>query len=408
MAVKLLLTTAGLDEMIAADQSGTDRVVISECALGSGKYTPSQAATALRSEFKRLTTVSGGAVGGNIVHVEVTDASNTSYSVYEVGLFSSSGTLIAIASQTTPILTKAKGATALLAFDIALEDISVDTLQFGATNYLNPPATETTQGVAEIATQAEVNAGEDDTRIVTPKKLAAWIASKLSPYLKRNALLDLTYPVGSVYLSTASTSPATLFGGTWERIQGRFLLAASSAYAAGSTGGEASHTLTANEMPSHNHGGATGSAGSHTPSGTISGGSHTHTGTVASNGRHAHGRGTMDITGGMNNLIVNRTDASTWGAVSKSDLYLTDIDRTGNRGVYAAALNVKASDAWSGVTSYEGAHAHDVTIAAKAPSMAFSGTAVPGHTHTLSSQGGGAAHNNLPPYLAVYAWKRTA
>ena len=61
------------------------------------------------------------------------------------------------------------------------------------------------------------------------------------------------YPVGAIYLSTVSTSPASLFGGTWEQIQDRFLLAAGETYTAGKTGGEATHTLTIAEMPSHNH-----------------------------------------------------------------------------------------------------------------------------------------------------------
>lgn len=61
------------------------------------------------------------------------------------------------------------------------------------------------------------------------------------------------YPVGAIYLSVTNVNPATLFGGTWERIGGRFLLGADSTYAAGSTGGEAAHTLTADEMPRHNH-----------------------------------------------------------------------------------------------------------------------------------------------------------
>ena len=67
------------------------------------------------------------------------------------------------------------------------------------------------------------------------------------------ALFDIVYPVGSIYMSVSSTSPASLFGGTWEQIQNRFLLAAGSSYTAGNTGGEATHTLTANEIPSHTH-----------------------------------------------------------------------------------------------------------------------------------------------------------
>ena len=43
-------------------------------------------------------------------------------------------------------------------------------------------------------------------------------------------------------MSVNATNPAELFGGTWEQIKDRFLLAAGDAYAAGSTGGEATHT----------------------------------------------------------------------------------------------------------------------------------------------------------------------
>ena len=49
------------------------------------------------------------------------------------------------------------------------------------------------------------------------------------------------------------TRPAQLFGGTWEQLKDRFLLAAGDSYAAGTTGGEAEHTLTEAEMPRHRH-----------------------------------------------------------------------------------------------------------------------------------------------------------
>lgn len=66
------------------------------------------------------------------------------------------------------------------------------------------------------------------------------------------------YPVGSIYMSTYSTSPASLFGGTWERLYGRFLLGAGDNgdginYLINDSGGEAYHTLTVEEMPSHKH-----------------------------------------------------------------------------------------------------------------------------------------------------------
>lgn len=68
---------------------------------------------------------------------------------------------------------------------------------------------------------------------------------------KDNLLADLIYPVGSIYMSANSVDPGTLFGGTWERVSGKFLLGADDTYTAGSTGGEAEHTLTVDEMPAH-------------------------------------------------------------------------------------------------------------------------------------------------------------
>lgn len=71
--------------------------------------------------------------------------------------------------------------------------------------------------------------------------------------IKWSTLLDKLWPVGSIYQSTSSTSPAELFGGTWEQIKDRFILAAGDTYAAGISGGEAEHTLTTSEIPAHAH-----------------------------------------------------------------------------------------------------------------------------------------------------------
>ena len=70
-------------------------------------------------------------------------------------------------------------------------------------------------------------------------------------YVDRNA--GTPYPVGAIYMSIFDTSPASLFGGTWERLKDRFLLAAGDTYEALTMGGEAEHTLTVDEMPKHNH-----------------------------------------------------------------------------------------------------------------------------------------------------------
>lgn len=68
-----------------------------------------------------------------------------------------------------------------------------------------------------------------------------------------NQILSLAHPVGSIYMSINNVSPATLFGGKWVQIEGRFLLGASTTYKANTTGGEATHTLTVDEIPNHQH-----------------------------------------------------------------------------------------------------------------------------------------------------------
>lgn len=77
------------------------------------------------------------------------------------------------------------------------------------------------------------------------------------------SIIDIVYPVGSIYMSVNAADPSKLFSGTsWEKLEGRFLLGSSSTYKLGSTGGEATHTLTANEMPEHAHYMASGNGGS--------------------------------------------------------------------------------------------------------------------------------------------------
>ena len=121
-------------------------------------------------------------------------------------------------------------------------------------------------------------------------------------------LMLIMYPVGSVYISTNDASPAALFGGTWERLEDRFLLGAGTTYEAGTTGGESTHTITVDEMPMHNHG---------------------------------LGVKTTSVASGSN---YSRLDSS------------------------------------------------------------FSSTS----DDVIADTGGGQAHNNMPPYLTVYMWKRVA
>ena len=81
------------------------------------------------------------------------------------------------------------------------------------------------------------------------------IKNNNNEYITFADMLNLIYPIGSIYMSVKSDSPETLFGGTWEQIQGRFLLSASDDYESGTEGGYAEVTLTEEQMPSHSHNG---------------------------------------------------------------------------------------------------------------------------------------------------------
>lgn len=76
--------------------------------------------------------------------------------------------------------------------------------------------------------------------------------------LPTTSLLDLVYPVGSIYTETTGTNPGVTFGfGTWVAYgQGQVLVGAGTSdqlFTAGTSGGESNHALTSNEMPSHTH-----------------------------------------------------------------------------------------------------------------------------------------------------------
>lgn len=128
----------------------------------------------------------------------------------------------------------------------------------------------------------------------------------------KELLLDYCYPVGSYYWTSASDNPHDLFGGTWEPINGKVLVGVDENDddfdTPGNTGGEKTHTLTEDEMPSHTH-----------------------------------------------TIPVSETEQNYLG---------------GNSGRKVAKINI-------------------------------------GSTETSSPAGGGAAHNNMPPYITAYCWRRT-
>lgn len=65
--------------------------------------------------------------------------------------------------------------------------------------------------------------------------------------------IDEIFPVNSVVIMYSDESPASIYGGTWHRMESRFLWACPSTSTIGLTAGEMTHTLTIDEMPSHYH-----------------------------------------------------------------------------------------------------------------------------------------------------------
>ena len=273
---------------------------------------------------------------------------------------------------------------------------------------------------------------------VKPAEGAYWHALTYyySPASLQADLLNKVYPVGSIYMSVVNVSPASFLGGTWQAIeQGRMLMAAGSSWQAGTTGGNAYHTLTIAELPAHNHsatetaagghthGASTGSAGAHSHSGsTNNAGNHYHTGTTSTIGDHAHTRGSMNITGALWNLgtAPQGTNGAIYiGGAPTNPAWIDSHVRTTS----GTSINFDASRSWTGSTSTNGGHSHSYSTSwagehAHSLSIASAGAhthsvaiaAAGAHTHaiTIGKTGSGAAFSILPPYIAVYMWRRTA
>ena len=150
------------------------------------------------------------------------------------------------------------------------------------------------------------------------------------------------YPVGSIYMSTTNTSPASMFGGTWEQIKDCFLWATgditsitytengtsvTKSLTAGSRGGELTHTLTVNEMPEHRH-------------------------------------------------------AEKWMAYDGGNIYQYYLSYGDGGTLWGLNINKIGGG------------------------LPFAGTTATNNSVDSGEAGGSQSHNNMPPYLAVYCWKR--
>ena len=203
---------------------------------------------------------------------------------------------------------------------------------------LSTLAPKASPGLTGTPTAPTAAVDTNNTQIAT----CGFVRNAIAKYAPMLDTMKKIYPVGSIYMSTVSTNPATLFGfGTWEAMPaGRVLLAQGKSdwgttYEAGSTGGEATHKLTVGELPSHGHSASTNTTGNHT---------HTHPGWQMGEGiRHQDG--------------------------------CSAIPQRGDKGGY------------SGTYTFSTAGNHS-------------------HTITINSTGNNQSHNNLQPYISIYIWKR--
>ena len=132
---------------------------------------------------------------------------------------------------------------------------------------LSTLAPKASPGLTGTPTAPTAAVDTNNTQIAT----CGFVRNAIAKYAPMLDTMKKIYPVGSIYMSTVSTNPATLLGfGTWEAMPaGRVLLAQGKSswgttYNAGSTGGEATHTLTVGELPEHNHIASISTTGNHT------------------------------------------------------------------------------------------------------------------------------------------------
>ena len=171
-----------------------------------------------------------------------------------------------------------------------------------------------------------------------------------------DALLELIYPIGSIYMSVKDTNPADFLGGTWERWgQGRVPVGVNEDDTifekAGNTGGEQKHQLTTNEMPNHRHRGQ-----------------YAHTETYTD-----HAQKPTDPPAQVIEVEQGTREVEVQYNVVKDTLSTTTLHTSG-----------------SGPTN-------DIFYTYKVTS-----------TYGVADDGGDIPHNNLQPYITCYMWKRTA
>lgn len=181
MAIIFKLTNAGRQALINAAKDGTQARRIVSVGITATAFTPTATIAAVPGEIKRISTIAGDVVAADTIHVIIRDDGNSTYTLRGLGLYLDNGVLLGTYSQADVILEKSPDSIFLLATDLRVLDGSVDisTLQFGETNFLNPPATIERQGVVQLATKAIAEALTDATRALTAASVAGLFAARV-------------------------------------------------------------------------------------------------------------------------------------------------------------------------------------------------------------------------------------
>ena len=170
-------------------------------------------------------------------------------------------------------------------------------------------------------------------------------AGKTAASIKLTSMLDV-YPVGSIYMSVNNVNPSQLFGGRWEQIQGRFLLAAGGGYAAGTTGGASSQPVSMSvNVPNHWH------------------------------------------------------------------YFGTENNNNGRFGIAKSKVSAISHSNWGGYVVWNGHNGHqgtDVNAPVSALTDIDPRSLVTDGAHGSATATASTNINTMPPYLAVYVWRRTA
>jgi hypothetical protein len=157
-SLQLTITDVGRAALVNAQNTGSAPLVLSEVAIGDAVYTPDGTETALGNEIKRIGTIAGGAVSDDIIHVTISDESADTYTFYEFGLYTDTGVLFAVYSQTDPLMIKATSSSLLMAVDIAFIDVTATDLAFPDPTFNNPPASTLIAGIVRLQnSQTETN-----------------------------------------------------------------------------------------------------------------------------------------------------------------------------------------------------------------------------------------------------------